>query len=790
MSAVRQSARNQGGGLTIRGATAVFLAVLLASLGLFGDLLGPAVIGTALLFLPGAALLGRPPSSHPFELPALWFAASLCVFAAIALASLVASFSVATALLLLATATALSFWVAKPRRESPAEGPSYPWLLLATAVAMVSLAAAAAWLTSTGSIDRWWYLAYVRRDLLAPVLSATEPFFGSGHSPARFAANPWLLALTAWSWTASLDPLTTFHSFAPPLLVVVFTSAAFCLGRLLLQERFAQALVPLCSIAVWLGGLLPVVTRGPEDKILAVLALAPVATTAALRHLDGDKGWLPVFGCAALALAALHPLVFALFLLSMVVPVLGCLSQQLSLRRARTERQTTTKAWIALGALALATTLAAGASGLVTKTQWEEAGAIASDPTHPVLRVHAARARTIHFDDDTWIVDPGLLAHAPTLVAFAGLAFVSRASPIGRLYILGATLLPLAIAFLPPLSSAAGRILLPWMVYRVLWIVPSGFLLALLLDGLSRRRPASRPLLIVALIAGLTLLATLTWEERTSQERRALAPSEDPQFLAAIEATKRLPSGAVVATAPELAERLPGLAGTFVLAASDRATFVFTGSPPVATKRLRSLAALNAGVWNPDEHLAPTHILAHPDSRLAQACANRIWESTTFVLCVFEPSDVAAGPLDETSGPKPPPGSNEMAASDFDCAPGVKRLGARGFHQPRPGPWSATPAILSCRIAAANMARSLRIVPRLGLASDEYLVVLRSPTWKEPIVHRLHAEQGKTLELALPASAPAGIGLEITPTKLPFVKLESVDLVFAAGVPAAQQNEH
>ncbi len=729
-----------------------------------------ALAGAALAFAPGIAWTGWPRDRGPGELPALWFAVSLAIVALALLVALALGLSTTATLVLVAILAALGALTGNEGSGSDeARAPAFlPMTTGQTAASLAGLAlfaVAASLLTDTGSIDRWWYLAYVRRDLMAGVFSTGEPFFTGAHAPARFIANPWLATMTLWAHTSGLDPLDLYEHAAPLLLVPVFASASLGLGRAVLGRHAASTLVVLAGLALWSGGLLPVLTRGPEDKFVALLALFPVASAAVLRGLglrDDARRCCALTAAATLALALTHALVCALFLLAAAPVMLAAL---LAPGRLESSRRSVAALAVALAIGAAA----AGATGLATRSQWIDAGAVLADPAHPVVRVHAGRERILELGEDAWMVDPALLAHPATLLALAGLLLVGGAPARGRVWILGATAIALATAFVPPLAATAGRLVLPWMVYRFLWLLPLALLLALLLEAALRRWPRRR--LAVGAAALILALATFAGAvfERSRPERLALALPDDPALREVLATLRTLGPQAVVAAPPELSERLPGLAGVRVLAASDRATFVFSGDASLARRRLHARAALAAGLGCNDRELAPTHILTTPTAAQAAFCGSILVSRGDYLLCAFD------GSADERRGVAD--AGNLSGAAPLACAaPAVVEAGS--VRLPRSGPWSAAPVVLACRIAGPTPAGAvLRLQPILGRAREELLVTVDAAAWDAPLDLRVEVEGSQRLDIALPTASADGIAIQVTATYLPFLKLAAVTLL-------------
>ncbi|MEE8311193.1 MAG: DUF6077 domain-containing protein, partial [Candidatus Binatia bacterium] len=590
---------------------------------------GPAVaviVGIALLFGPGWLALraaGSTASFSPGALPAACFVAGQLVLAVIFAVVVAAGTSLATTLPVLTVVLALLTLAAiRAQSGSTTTEPSWPTATPATLAGFtllaVLLAASAYVLTRTGSIDRWWYLAYVRDFLEAPMLDRTEPFLGSGRVHPRFAFQPWLMTLALWARQADIDPVRLYERIAPVLVAPLSLSAQLALGWALFARPRAARVCAVCATLVLLSaGPLPVPARILEDKILAAAVVAPLLTAACLSHARGQAAARIAVGAAAV-LALLHPLVYALALL-VIVPWLVLAVVSGTCERAR-----------ALVLTAIVTLGAAGAAalGAPTARAVQADGATLAAPDHPIVRVHLARERLVILkppDAETasgasYVVNPRLLLHPLVLLALASIPLAWGRPARERAYLVPASTVPLLVAFVPPLASLLGAAVLPWMVYRVLWVIPYGALLTVGVDRVAgnARKAAWAWLLALACIA--TIPAALALRARLGPLRAALATptlsqeGEHAELHALLAAVAALPRDSVVVAAPELAERIPAMTGRRVLSMSDRATVVFSGSRAVAEERLRTSASALAGRWDPrtDDavHLAvPTHIL-------------------------------------------------------------------------------------------------------------------------------------------------------------------------------------
>ncbi len=695
------------------------------------------------------------------------------------------SFVPAYCVTLLILALAAFVVPARPRGETEVADEDAGRLVIMLVALLVLLLTASAWnLTRTGSIDRWWYLAYVRGYMESGAVGLGEPFFASGHVPARFGFNCWLTAMAVWAKLASVEPAWLYERASPLLLVPLAFSSALFFGRSLFGPGRCAWLLVLASGLYWASGsLMPVSARMPEDKLLALLVMAPVTTGAFLSGLRRPShGRVGLMAAAAAAQATCHGLVYGL-VLSVLVPftLVALASKQVRLALAGP----------LLAVLLLAASFPAY-QGVQARNQLRSDGATMSVPDHPVVRIHHARGRLIEFDNGLYMVRPQLLAHPVTLLSLACIPLAWWAPPLVRSYLLTATLLPLSIAFVPPLAMLAGAVILPWMVYRLLWVVPFTAWLALVTDRASGLVGAYRwvPVLILVSVAMPWTVRMLGGSPRP--ERLELATPTEGPFAEAMKALSRLDADAIVAAAPEISERIPALTGRRVLATSDRGTIVFTGDRELGERRLRARAAIMSGIWEPLPDVpAPTHILFEPGSAAALYCNNTLFHLAGFELCTFAPSAPAPG---DTLTPARAESDGDVvvslrdmlfdpdAALAAECSPPLDES-ARFLHWPRSGPWSPRHPHMFCvikpRDSHAFRPRTLILDPILGRGVDEYMISVAAGMggklgWRQRT--RTRSRHGQRQRYSLPDGEIETMTIKVFPEFLPFLKLDDLSL--------------
>lgn len=765
--------------------------------GLAGTVAAGAV-AVAVFVVPGfvvARLLGvRAPLGSAL---ALWFALSLALLSLAFVAALASSLSIAGGAAVTLALVAIAA-LAAPRSpsavthlfdEAPAvrRDPSEPRWWAPTAILLVAAAAlAATWFAPVGSVDRWWYLAYVRHYAEAPVLDLAEPFLGTGEAFARFGPNPWLFALAIVSALTGSDPVFVYERIAPSLAAAACLSAAHGLATALFGAGARLRLSVAATALLWCGGLLPVLARAGEDKILAQAALVPlacalfldVARTTSRAH---KRRRTMAFACVAMATAAMHALAYALLLAA-----LAALVAALALLR-RGEAKRVRIAFATACVIAIAPAMVGG----VVERRLDDIGAVASRSDHPVVRVHEGRDRLLDLGGGARIVRPSLLAHPLTPLAALGLlaalvaigrrttAPIPNREQLAATFVASTTVAALAVAFLPVLVAVASRLLPPWMVYRVLWIVPVAPLAAIGADTV-RARLGWRETTAMALVLALSLpVVAATVLERGGAARARLAIPASESFSELIAALAALDPSSVIVAAPELAERIPALTGRRVLAGLDRSTVVFSGSRAQGERRLRLRAELLRGerLSGPSSPLraSATHAVFDPRAARRPRCARTLHSNGGYALCELARDDEE--PLASIAvSPRAAADSGKGSPAETTRRDGAARLA-------RKNPWSAAPAIFLRTFELAPGARpeQLAIALALGRAADEAAVRVRCSVATGEVVYETRlvtrVGAGDSIRLDLPGLPCTRVDLEVASNFLPSLTVRDVALL-------------
>lgn len=484
-------------------------------------------------------------------------------------------------------------------------------LEVATFVVALVLLVPTALAHSGATVDDWWDLSFVSGWLAEGRLGwsqmalSPDPVTQSSPVHPRFLWSVWLVlqALVAEAagraaWKVQAGPLAA-------VTIALVVSAQAALARSLAPERagaraagFAALAIAATTGWIWATEPLPLFVRGYQDKFVAGFVLAPVLVALVLRSARAcvrgarEEGATDVLALAFVAIAAVsvHSLVYSMALFAgatAVAAVLGIRGVTPWVRRRA-------GILLALGLPALYPLAQAAVLAVV----FDEQGVSLATPGNPVVRAHLSLDRLVGASGPAWIVHPGAVFAPVALVAAAGvvLAWRRRRDDDAARVLVALALAPCALLFVPGLAALAGKLWLPWMLYRIGWMVPVAPLVAFAVWTLAREaRAAARAPLAATVLA--VVFAALAIDAAADRVRRGLdehpgQPDGAPvaaaaavfEFLAAGEGRD------AVLAPPNFSELVPALAGKPVVAFPERGTLVFAGDDRRAYERLRDRA--------------------------------------------------------------------------------------------------------------------------------------------------------------------------------------------------------
>jgi len=664
-------------------------------------------------------------------------------------------------------------------------------------VCLVVVAVAVAAVAPNVARDRMWYLAFVTQLASGAPIDWSEPFLGTGAIAPRFAYNGWLLALAAWSSLTGAAPALVFERLAPCLLTVAVASAAWHFGRRAVPS--APGLAALASMATMLATRFPFFSpdrypffaRVAEDKSVALLVFAPVALVAVSETVDAERRpSTATWASLALTLVAVafgHGLVMLLVGIAIAfLLVLARFGGAVSAPRV-------------LAAIALSAIVAAapGRMAMMARQQIvdidEPSAAWSEDVTHPVVRAHSRLGRTRDLAAGGPIVEPTLVAEPLLLVGLAAVALAWwRRRSVGAALLAACSVPSVALAFGPFVAPLFGKIVLPWMAYRALWLVPFGSLAALPVSLLPRGKTASFLSGVVALALFVMTLDALPWD-RSSARAEIVAPLGNRETRDVLARISALPADSRIAAAPGFAELVPALAGRAVVAVADRATHVFAGSRLAAEERLRAAAAIvGLAPGSPRVRRAQayrsgaTHFVSH--GRDCGRLGRELFRSGPLRLCAIVPTPPNARLRDPlvvvtTTSPERDVGPDVLASlgSGVECKP-TPELNGAAYRWKRAGRWTAKPVAVRCSAKIdppADGEMSVHLSAELPRARESLLVraVLRTTDGRRVVRHATAVLEGRDrVVLRLPAVSARAIRLRLVPACLPYLNLRELFL--------------
>lgn len=444
----------------------------------------------ALFLIPGFVLSAPFTGEFPVRLP-MAFALSVGTFGVLALPILLLHESLdlylalcGGVLLLALIAATLLLLRGKPggtsERERPTFGvvPVFLWALfalVATALAAVSVTR----VPGTGE-DSWVYLSYIREYLEGAGLGASNPYTGEASGGfSRLTLNGWLVEEAALARVSGLEPVSLFHGYLTPTLVIFSLLAFYALARTGTGDTraalFASVLYAVPFLATLDYSLLAaggeLVGRASEDKFLARFIFLPIALIPVLKFLEerGRGRWwhLLLFAFLSYSVVLVHPLGFAL--IGLAVAALAPVHLVLSGRDRR-------RAWVGmltLGGVLLGAAIPALAYFLSTTGGGLSILESTNDNRKSFLLYAWERdERLLRIGEDSVILHPALILEPAVLGAYLiGLPFLFlkvKGSLPARL-LLGVMLLLPVMLYVPPVATFVGGIVGPWTLWRLAW---------------------------------------------------------------------------------------------------------------------------------------------------------------------------------------------------------------------------------------------------------------------------------------------------------------------------------
>jgi hypothetical protein len=470
---------------------------------------------------------------------------------------------------------------------------------------------------SGANVDDWWDLSFVQGWIasghfgFSQMALGADPATGDSLVHPRFLWSAWLMLQSVVvsicggkAWQIQAGPLAA-------ACIVLVVSAQAALARAIFRPMPRASLLVAAAVALspaWIWGTedLPLLVRGYQDKLFAGFVLAPVLVALVIdaARRDGEEGddgvgEAVIVAAASAATASVHSLLLAMALFASGIAV--------AVLRGRTLLVWVRRRWLLVAGM-LAPALYPIGQALALALTFGDEGISLAAPDNPVVRAHLSLNRIVASSSAAWVVHPGAvfgLVALPALLAVA-IAVVRRKRDAGAPLLLALTLVPCALLFVPGVASIAGKVFVPWMLYRLGWFVPVPALLAYALVWLACDSSVAggRRAVVAAAFAGLVVV--LAYSTAADRVRRGV--SEHPPALpgapqgAAAEVYDSLAAHAgrdVVLAPPNFSELVPALTGKPVVAFPERGSLVFSTGEVRAYERLRDRATFYAASTPP-----------------------------------------------------------------------------------------------------------------------------------------------------------------------------------------------
>ena len=361
-------------------------------------------------------------------------------------------------------------------------------------------------------------------------LNEEEPIFGSGLGPGvRMVFNQSLTLNYLWSYFSVVEPNALLATGSKAMLALWAIFAMYTLGKAARDGSRRFGLMT-AGIALLIYAAAPFI-RGDNvsiffferinaDKFMVPVTMLPVIFAFAIRFVRvGEwRAWLAA-AAATFAVSTIHPLIAAM--LALALGSFAAMHLLMNLKR----RSSWIRSAAVVGLIAIVMilpivqlVLSRGESPLAssyptTLESWDvgqklvpalpffhvpsldyygplpemdqlEAGDVYKG-TNPFLvwrfAINMDRRRLILFDLDHYISDPGLIMEPPYLLALLLLPmFLWRLrSDIAAQFVVSVSLGVLFVMFNPLLTPLIGSFVMPWILWRFVWILPYALIFAM-----------------------------------------------------------------------------------------------------------------------------------------------------------------------------------------------------------------------------------------------------------------------------------------------------------------------
>ncbi len=427
----------------------------------------------------------------------------------------------------------------RPGRSAPADRWELPELLLLAFVAILFLLGLPSLNLYKIDGDAYAVGSFAADALAGLPLNSAEPLFGTDLGPGvRMAFNQSLPFSYLWAYLSGIDPLTLTAQASRAAVALWSLFALYALGKAagstVLDEARARRLglaVVAIQMLIYLAN--PFLRgdsvswfffeRTTADKFMTPIVMLPVTFAFAIRFLAANsfRAWL-VAAIAALAVSAIHPLIAAMMALALAafagfhvllnwrdrtvwlrsgmvgaLVVLAMILPMVQLALSRGEEPLaasfpqSVEGWLVgeklVPALPFVHAPTLNVYGPPPDLSQVDANEVYTD-ADPFLiwrfSVNMNRRRLILPSLDRYFSDPNIILEPAYILALLllPLLFKGIRRNIGAQFAVSTTLAILFVMFNPLVTPLIGALVMPWILWRFVWMLPYALIIGLAAD--------------------------------------------------------------------------------------------------------------------------------------------------------------------------------------------------------------------------------------------------------------------------------------------------------------------
>jgi tetratricopeptide (TPR) repeat protein len=429
---------------------------------------------------------------------------------------------------------------------------------------------------STWTSGDTWYLWYIRQYLDTPRFADVD-----------LRASWWVLQ-AFMDKVAGVEPIDMFSFYLPPLLLLVSLLAFYSLAKELFKNRNAALLATLLQMLYYVSsiGSHDWIGRGffdriVEDKFLIWLILLPVVVLFMLKYLSiGKRKHLVPLGLSAAALSLTHPM-------GLVQGGISFASFALVHLLFNLKRDKIIRFVIIFILLLLFLPVPLMQRQMAVTNEYRDATFdYATGIVDVEGRFYLSRTRLLMFSavENKYMAHPHLIEHPLTVLAILLTPLLIRyiRKSVAAQFLFSNMAIPLLVLYNPVTAPLLGRLITPWMLYRISWSFPVSLTVSFFLYKVMRWTQRSLlkfssftlrsrllqviPVLIIVLVA-IPLHGHIADGLGFLRERKERAVSQSERDLL-VHLRERVAPDSVIMAEPDITPFIPAFVSARVLTAN------------------------------------------------------------------------------------------------------------------------------------------------------------------------------------------------------------------------------